>query len=172
MSVVFASRLAWAPDVWELLGALDRFASVDADDLAADRSSSHGIWVRGQPDAILATPDLTRALDAMVVEFGNSAYKAVCDRFILEGAPVPRADLVQIWRQIGDPTWNALVYEQFYRTIRAVNRTRPATRRIRILRLPCSAPTNTKRPTMNPSKPQTRHNPATTKPAQGQTGCR
>ena len=42
-------------------------------------------------------------------------------------AAVPRADLVQMWRQIGDPTWNAPVYEQFYRTVRAVNRT-PARR--------------------------------------------
>ena len=83
--------------------------------------------------AVLTHPELTRALDAIVVEFGNAAYQAVCDRFIIDGAPIPRADLVQIWRQIGDPTWNAPVYEQFYRTIRAVNRTRPATRRIRIL---------------------------------------
>ena len=68
-----------------------------------------------------------------MVEFGNATYQPLCDRFVVDGAAVPRADLVQMWRQIGDPTWNAPVYEQLYRTVRAVNRTRPADRRIRIL---------------------------------------
>jgi len=46
---------------------------------------------------------------------------------------VARADLVQIWRQIGDPTWNAPVYEQFFRTVRAANWMQPPARRIRVL---------------------------------------
>jgi hypothetical protein len=82
---------------------------------------------------VLNNPGLSRRLDDIVVEFGNARYQRLCDRFVLEGASVPRADLVQIWRQIGDPTWNAPVYEEFYRTVRAVNRTRPADRRIRIV---------------------------------------
>jgi hypothetical protein len=46
---------------------------------------------------------------------------------------VDRADLVQIWRQVGDPGWNAPVYEQFFRTVRAVNWTRHPSRRLRVL---------------------------------------
>ena len=83
--------------------------------------------------AVLIHPDLSLKLDDIVVEFGNAVYQSVCDRFVVDGVAVPRSELVQIWRQIGDPTWNAPVYEQFYRTVRAVNRRRPADRRIRIL---------------------------------------
>jgi hypothetical protein len=84
-------------------------------------------------NAVLWHPDLPRGLTDIVVEFGVATYQTMIDAFILEGAPVAKKDLVQVWRQIGDPEWNAPVYEQFFRTIRAINRRRPATRRIRIL---------------------------------------
>ena len=83
--------------------------------------------------AVVRHPDLSRRLDDIVVEFGNSAYQALCDRFVVDGEAVALADLAQIWRQIGDPTWNAPVYEQLYRSVRAVNATRPAGQRVRIL---------------------------------------
>lgn len=83
--------------------------------------------------ALLTHPTLPGKIGDIVVEFGNAAYQDLADRFILEGTPVAKADLEQIWRQIGDPTWNAPVYEQFFRTVRAVNGRQPASRRIRVL---------------------------------------
>ncbi len=83
--------------------------------------------------AVLMHPALPGMINDIVVEFGNAAYQNVADRFVLDDRPVARADLEQIWRQIGDPTWNAPVYEQFFRTVRAVNGKQPRSRRIRIL---------------------------------------
>ena len=83
--------------------------------------------------ALLFHPDLPHTLTDIVVEFGNSSYQDLADRFVLGDQPVARADLVQIWRQVGDPAWNAPIYEQFFRTVRAINWMRPASRRIRVL---------------------------------------
>lgn len=82
---------------------------------------------------LLRHPSLPGKVNDIVVEFGNSAYQELSDRFVLSDKEVARADLVQIWRQIGDPTWNAPVYEQFFHTVRAVNWQLPARNRIRIL---------------------------------------
>jgi hypothetical protein len=83
--------------------------------------------------ALLFHPDLPGKIDDIVVEFGNSAYQNLADRFVLEGQPVGRAELEQIWRQIGDPTWNAPIYEQFFRSVRAINWMRPLGKRMRVL---------------------------------------
>ncbi|HEY8283286.1 MAG TPA: hypothetical protein VIJ28_02765, partial [Chloroflexota bacterium] len=60
--------------------------------------------------ALLFHPSLPGKINDIVVEFGNSAYQDLADRFILHGLPVARTDLEQIWRQIGDPAWNAPIY--------------------------------------------------------------
>jgi hypothetical protein len=83
--------------------------------------------------ALLFHPDLPGKITDIVVEFGNSRYQDIADRFVLESRPVANADLKNIWRQIGDPSWNAPVYEQFFHTVRAVNRMQPPPRRIRVL---------------------------------------
>ena len=84
-------------------------------------------------NVVLWHPDLFRGLTDIVVEFGVASYQAMIDQFIVEGAPLAKPELVQVWRQIGDPEWNAPVYEQLFRTVRAINRRRPASQRIRIL---------------------------------------
>ena len=84
-------------------------------------------------NVVLWHPDLFRGLTDIVVEFGVASYQAMIDRFVVEGAPLAKPDLVQVWRQVGDPEWNAPVYEQLFRTVRAINRRRPASQRIRIL---------------------------------------
>jgi hypothetical protein len=80
--------------------------------------------------ALLFHPALPPALTDIVVEFGNAQYQDLADRFILEDQPVAKADLAQIWRFQG---WDAPVYEEFLRTVRAVNWMRPRGRRIRVL---------------------------------------
>jgi hypothetical protein len=83
--------------------------------------------------ALLFHPQLPGHLTDIVVEVGCGAYQDLADRFIVAGQPVARADLAQIWRQVGDVWWDAPVYEQFFRTVRAVNWMRPPERRIRVL---------------------------------------
>jgi hypothetical protein len=97
---------------------------------------SHGL--QDHHDALqmlLTDPRLPEVVDDIVVEFGNARYQDTIDRFIA-GQPVADADLRPVWRnttQSPHATWDAPVYEQFYRTVRAVNRARPAGRRIRVL---------------------------------------
>ena len=83
--------------------------------------------------ALLCHPSLPGTINDIVVEFGNAAYQDLADRFVLGDTPVANADLAQIWRQIGDTTWNAPVYAQFFRTVRAINWMQPPQRRIRVL---------------------------------------
>jgi hypothetical protein len=85
--------------------------------------------------ALLLQPELPGTVDDIVVEFGNALYQDVADRFLLDLEPVRDDELSQIWRNtIGGRTfWDAPVYEQFFRTVRAVNRGLPEQDRIRVL---------------------------------------
>jgi hypothetical protein len=85
--------------------------------------------------ALLTDPRLPEAVDDIVVEFGNALYQDTIDRFI-SGQPVGNADLRPVWRnttQSPRQTWDAPVYEQFFRTVRAVNAPLSPRRRIRVL---------------------------------------
>jgi hypothetical protein len=74
-------------------------------------------------------------LTDIVVEFGNALHQDIADRFILEGKPVADADLQKIWRHTigGNVLWDAPVYAQFFRSVRAVNALRPPKQRLRVL---------------------------------------
>jgi hypothetical protein len=85
--------------------------------------------------SLLSDPRLPDAVDDVVVEFGNALHQPVMDRFTAGGL-VEDADLRTVWRdttQSPMETWDEPVFERFYRTVRAVNETRPARRRIRVL---------------------------------------
>jgi hypothetical protein len=85
--------------------------------------------------ALLHHPLLPERITHIVVEFGNARYQELADRFVLDDRPVANAELEQIWRTaIGGITeWDAPVYAQFFRTVRAINWMLPASRRIRVL---------------------------------------
>jgi uncharacterized iron-regulated protein len=70
---------------------------------------------------LLTDPRLPEMVDDIVVEFGNARYQDTMDRFIT-GQPVADAELRTVWRnttQSPHQTWDAPVYEQFYRTVTA-----------------------------------------------------
>jgi hypothetical protein len=84
---------------------------------------------------LLTDPRLPGVVDDIVVEFGNALYQDTIDRFI-SGQPVGNADLRQVWRnttQSPMETWDSPVYEQFFRTVRAVNAPLSPRRQIRVL---------------------------------------
>jgi hypothetical protein len=86
-------------------------------------------------EMLLNDPRLPEVVDDIVVEFGNALYQPVVDRFIA-GQPTSNARLRPAWQNTTQSpleTWDAPVYEQFYRTVRAVNWTRPAGKQIRVL---------------------------------------
>jgi hypothetical protein len=85
---------------------------------------------------LLSNPRLPALVDDIVVEFGNSLYQGLIDKFILGDEPVNDADLCLVWRnttQSPAETFDEPVYEQFYRRVRAVNWTFPPDQRIRVL---------------------------------------
>ena len=84
---------------------------------------------------MLADPRLPEVLDDIVVEFGNALYQPTMDRFVA-GAAVENADLRLVWRnttQSPRSTWDAPVYEQLYRLVRAANWPLPPAKQIRVL---------------------------------------
>lgn len=107
-----------------ILAALERFPLVAVAELHF-MQEWHDVM-----HALLFHPELPATLTDIAVEFGNAQYQDVADRFILGDQPVARTDLAPIWRFQG---WDAPVYEQFFRTVRAVNWMRPPERRIRVL---------------------------------------
>ena len=84
--------------------------------------------------ALLRDQRLSGVVDDVVVEFGASRYQDVIDRFV-RGDAVADADLRKVWEDTtaANPTWDRPVYEAVFRTIREVNTTRPADRRMRVL---------------------------------------
>ena len=78
---------------------------------------------------LIADPAFGRTVQDIVVEFGNAKYQAVADAFVLDQRVVTLAELRQVWRnttQSAYNTWDAPIYEQFFRAVRAANQLRPA----------------------------------------------
>jgi hypothetical protein len=83
--------------------------------------------------ALLHHPAFPRTVKVIVVEVGNARYQPVMDRFIA-GEPIAARDLRPVWRNfIGGWGFDAPIYEQFFRTVRAINRTLPPALRLRVL---------------------------------------
>jgi hypothetical protein len=86
--------------------------------------------------ALLSDPRFPGLADDVVIEFGNSLYQDVADRFVLALEPVPNGELRRVWRDnTNSPlaTWDEPAYEDFFRVLRAVNWRLPAGRRVRLL---------------------------------------
>ena len=81
--------------------------------------------------ALLHHPAFPATVHVIVVEFGNARHQAVVDRFVA-GEPVAARDLRPVWRDIIGWGFDAPIYEQFFRTVRAINRTLPAAQRLRV----------------------------------------
>jgi hypothetical protein len=85
--------------------------------------------------ALLHHPAFADTVDDVVVEFGNALHQPLVDRFV-GGEPVAAADLRPVWRDVVGSLYGLLdapMYEQFFRTVRAVNRRRAPAERLRVL---------------------------------------
>ncbi|GAB3399111.1 hypothetical protein [Flindersiella endophytica] len=114
-----------------VLSAFDRHRLV-----ALGEGGTHGLQEHFDALTILlADPRTPDVVDDMVVEFGNARHQATVDRFTA-GRAVDNADLRPAWRDTTQSplaTWDAPVFEQVFRTVRAVNADLPERRRIRVL---------------------------------------
>jgi hypothetical protein len=82
--------------------------------------------------ALLHHPSFPATVQVIVVEFGNARYQSLIDRFIA-GEVVATGDLRPVWRDFFGWGFDAPIYEQFFRTVRAINRTLPPAQRLRVL---------------------------------------
>ena len=71
----------------------------------------------------------------VVVEWAGSGQQRLIDRYVLGLEPIPDDSLAPIWLDTDTPTlWTTLPQvRQFLRTLRDVNSTLPAAKRIRLL---------------------------------------
>jgi len=85
--------------------------------------------------ALIQHRNFPEKVNDIVVEFGNALYQDILDRYIA-GENVSLSDVRPVWRNTAfSPLapWDAPVYEQFFLTVRAVNKNLPASRRLRVL---------------------------------------
>jgi hypothetical protein len=82
--------------------------------------------------ALVRDPRFGRLVNDVVVEFGNSRYQTVMDRFTA-GENVPYRELRQVWENttINGPLWDSPIYYEFLAAIREANRANGS--RIRVL---------------------------------------
>ena len=84
--------------------------------------------------ALIRDPRFAATVNDIVVESGNALYQDVIDRFV-RGDEVPYDSLRQVWQNTTQPhtVWDAPIYEEFYRAVRAVNASLPKERQLRVL---------------------------------------
>jgi hypothetical protein len=70
----------------------------------------------------------------IVVEFGNSRYQDLVDRFT-RGEEVPPELLRHVWQDTTqvEYTWDLPIYEEFFQAVRDVNSSLPGSRKLRVL---------------------------------------
>jgi hypothetical protein len=118
----------WDKVVEDLISAFDH---VDVVALA----DSH--WRKVDSDLrvrLIRHPDFPKKVRYLVVEFGNSLYQPILDRYI-QGESVPQADIEHVWRDCTNGTGgnDSPVYAEFYAAVREVNRNLPAAKRLRVI---------------------------------------
>jgi len=84
--------------------------------------------------SLIRDPRFAAIVNDIVVEFGSGQFQDVMDAFV-RGDDVPYETLRQAWQNtsIPNPTWDAPIYEDFFRAVRAVNPSLPRERKLRVL---------------------------------------
>ena len=113
--------------VTAILSAFDKYEVV---------AMSQGHGMQDLNDFILSlirNPAFSEKVNDIEVEFGNSLYQPMLDRYIA-GENVPFTEVQKVWRKTGQPASGASAFvEQFFPLVRALNQKRPPERRLRVL---------------------------------------
>jgi Haem-binding uptake, Tiki superfamily, ChaN len=84
--------------------------------------------------ALIRHPRFAATVGAIVVEMANPVHQAILDRFVLDGAEMSRDELSVVWRDAnGAEVWEAPIYEEFLRAVRAINLPLAKARRVRVI---------------------------------------
>ena len=93
----------------------------------------HNVQLHDVRLRLLRDPRLPDVVNDIVVEFGTPRHQDVIDRYI-DGSDVAHDDLRRVWTETSQGgVWDGPVYEEFYDTVREVNASLPADRRIRVV---------------------------------------
>jgi hypothetical protein len=83
--------------------------------------------------SLIRNPAFAERVNDIEVEFGNSLYQPMLDRYIA-GENVPFTEVQKVWRKTGQPANGASGFvEQFFPLVRALNQKLPPERRVRVL---------------------------------------
>lgn len=84
--------------------------------------------------ALVRDPRFAALVNDIVVEFANSRYQDILDRFI-SGEEVADKELRKVWQNTTQVEfeWDLPIYEDFFRVVRTVNASLPKDRRLRVL---------------------------------------
>lgn len=142
---MFVARLSTATISSSQAAAPKRTLPLDPISAILDAFSRHKIVALGEGShgneqahafrvTLIRDPRFAATVNDIVVEVGNSRYQKVMDQF-LRGEEVPNEVLRQVWRNTTAPDTVAdlPIYEEFYRTVRAVNAGLPPERQLRVL---------------------------------------
>lgn len=83
---------------------------------------------------LIRDPRFAETVQDIVVEFGNARYQDSMDRFV-NGAEIAYETLRRAWMDTTQPDaiWDAPIYEEFLRAVRAVNAALPREKRLRVV---------------------------------------
>jgi hypothetical protein len=115
------------PAVPAILAAFDRYEVVAM-------PQGHGMQdLNGFIFSLIRNPAFAEKVNDIEVEFGNSLYQPILDRYIA-GENVPFTEVQKVWRKTGQPANGASEFvEQFFPLVRALNQKLPPERRLRVL---------------------------------------
>lgn len=84
--------------------------------------------------SLIRDPRFPKVVNDIVVEFGNSRYQDVMDRYA-RGEDVPYTTLRQVWQNTREAheIWDVPIYEEFFRAVREINAKLPKKRKLRVL---------------------------------------
>lgn len=84
--------------------------------------------------ALIADSRFINQVNDIVVECGNSLYQPLMDRFV-QGDDISIETLRQVWQNTtqANGVWDKPVYEEFFKTVRAINASLPQKKRLRII---------------------------------------
>lgn len=84
--------------------------------------------------SLIRDPRFASIVNDVVVEFGNSRYQTVMDRFV-QGGDVPHSELRKVWEDttMSNDIWDVPMYQEFFRAVREVNAKLPPPRKLRVL---------------------------------------
>ena len=112
-----------------LAAVLSAFDKADVVALAASRGIA-GSELRLR---LIRHPDFPNKARFIVVEWANSLYQPILDRYI-QGENVPLTELQRVWRdqtQVG--SWDSPIHAEFFTAVREINEKLPKAKQLRVL---------------------------------------